>query len=447
MCAVQLLHGPPGARAATVAVVAPPPAFSTQDVVFTAAPGEQNDVSVGRTDDYDARRVAVVTISDAGAVITPGAGCQAVDPHTVACTVLFLVGVVRADLGDGNDELHTIPSDSGQPPQLLAVVANGGPGDDVLDVRQRGAGVLDGGGGRDELYGGALDDFLTDGDRDDATGADAPGPDVLDGGGPSVAGFNDGGDLVSYEQRTNPVVVDLAGGGSAGETGEGDVVRNIESVFGGTGPDRLAGTDGPNYLTGGKGLDTLIGRGGNDVFGGVPANLTYSMILRLPYPGNGARGDAVSCGTGDDEIWNPGSGNYIEPACEHVRVPRRVRGVRVGLAWMPAYPQRQGSSLRYSFGCSADEDWDTDLWRGVKCPGTVTLREVAASSRLLAIGATRALDPFDYEARLRLTALGRRLAARHQRVDMVLRISGHNMPNTHWVIRLTLPRQPSRRHA
>jgi hypothetical protein len=303
------------------------------------------------------------------------------------------------------------------PHALFAIVANGGPGDDLLaggGTRMQGyEGALDGGGGRNQLYGGPFSDYLTDGDRDGAQDSGAPGPDVLDGGRSN--------DAVRYQQRTAAVRVDLASDRPAGERNEGDTVRNIESVFGGAGADQLSGTNGPNLLAGGPGHDRLVGRGGDDGFGGAAFG---GIWLSTPIEGTAA-GDAISCGSGVDSIWRPERGEYIEPRCEALTLPSGNAN---------AYPALHGRSLTEKTVCPIpEESRDT-------CSGTVTIRDTARRHRLLAAGAIpRTGGETGILAHLRLTTTGRRLAARRQGVLATIRIRGHNLPRASWKIRLKLP--------
>jgi Ca2+-binding RTX toxin-like protein len=128
---------------------------------------------------------------------------------------------------------------------------------------------------------------MTDGDRDDAVGDAAPGPDLLDGG-------SDGcclilpGDRVSCRGRTAPISVDLADEKADGEAGEGDILRGIESVEGGSGDDQLLGNDRGNAFIGRIGSDRLVGRGGDDTL----------------VPGRG--GGPIACSDGSDVVNQPG---------------------------------------------------------------------------------------------------------------------------------------------
>jgi Ca2+-binding RTX toxin-like protein len=253
-----------GAHASTVSVV---DAEHGREVVFTAAPGELNDVALRWRS--NAPNPPVKEISDSGSVVTPGAGCVSIDAHTVRCEG----GLDRVMLDDGDDRLTVAGSLAG------SVIASGGPGDDQLSGSTR-EDELDGGPGRDDLRGRAGYDLL-------AGGADA---DVVDGG--------SGRDRISYADHTEAVFVDLGRRRGQGASQEGDRIQGVESVVGGAGDDVLKGDEDGNDLDGGPGADRLFGREGSDLLSG---------------------GDArTSCGPGDDMIDVP-TGEYLDADCEHIR--------------------------------------------------------------------------------------------------------------------------------
>lgn len=106
-----------------------------------------------------------------------------------------------------------------------------------------------------------------------------PGRDILDGGG--------GRDFAEYSDKTDSVVVDLSGPGDIRVMVGGreeDILRNIESVIGGSGNDTLTGSVGANALSGGAGDDILVARGGLDVLlGGEGADtFVFARISDSP---------------------------------------------------------------------------------------------------------------------------------------------------------------------
>ena len=119
--------------------------------------------------------------------------------------------------------------------------ANGGPAADGTPGTFMRAGLY-GGAGNDTLIGGA-------------------GADYLDGGA--------GNDTASYAGSA-AVTVNLGGAAAAvvnaGGDAEGDVLKNIENITGGTNGDILHGNAKANVLTGGGGGDSMTGYGGADTF-------------------------------------------------------------------------------------------------------------------------------------------------------------------------------------
>lgn len=172
----------------------------------------------------------------------------------------FLIAPVTADLttdvatGEGRDTMKGIEGLlAGLSPSTLignsgANLMIGGPGNDVL----RGGGgddVLDGGPGADELYGEAGVDRLIG----------LGGDDLLDGG--------SGVDLADYSSSVTGVKVSLVSNRSSGDSGV-DVLRSVEDIAGGSGPDTLVGDGNSNILIGQAGNDHLFGNGSADLLVG-----------------------------------------------------------------------------------------------------------------------------------------------------------------------------------
>ena len=158
--------------------------------------------------------------------------------------------------GSGNDTI----TGSGAANRLY-----GGGGDDAL-VGGIGHDVLYGGAGNDRLDGGAGNDGLLGEAGDDTLLADAGYDDMFGG---------DGSDTADYSGRTAPLNLTLVNDPTRndGESGEMDVLRDVEHAVGGSGADTITGSAAANRLTGGGGDDVLQGQGGDDAFvGGLGAD-------------------------------------------------------------------------------------------------------------------------------------------------------------------------------
>jgi len=258
----------------------------------------------------------------------------------------------------------------------------GGPGNDQLFGGDGDPVYLDGGGGQDQLYGGRSDETLTDGDQDGAPADMAPGPDTLDGGG--------GSDTLSYDGRKQPVTVRIGAnpGGNAGEAGEHDTVSDIESVTGGSAEDLLVGDQRANVLDGGGGDDILDGQGGGDVLLG------------------GAGFDALVCGGGVDAVERPQAAELLSRECEQGRFwwdcDRFGCGSRMWVRVQPRGTQRR--ALKFRIECPYIYDG-----ANIRCHGTIALREAAGRHRLLGRGRFRhdhPSDKFTFSAPLSLTRVG-----------------------------------------
>jgi Ca2+-binding RTX toxin-like protein len=419
------------ASAATVAVQ------GESLVLYTAAPGEHNDLTV--TGSLDG-----VTLDDAGAgvSVTAGRGCDQLGPHTARCYPHGDAPGVDVFAGDEDDTVRSIDSAGA----TVSLTASGEGGDDSLqasaggsnldggpgaDTLQGGAGIdhLIGGPGADTLSGGAgNDEFTPDGD------GTAPAPDVVDGG-PGVDG-------VSYDDRTTPVDVDLERVGGNGSPGENDTIRGIENVRSGSGSDHLRGDSQPNLLassplssgtapehdvvdgrggddqiegsegddvlTGGAGGDSIDSNGGADSLSGGPGDDGIDLTDAAPR--------SLRCGPGDDLVNYPRVREPIHPECETVqvdalyllvgtrlgRVPGGTGGVRtVEVSWFPGFtnlPCRVVARLSRP-GSGAP------LGRG---------------SALL-----RPATRYTTTLRLHLSAVGRRVLASRKRVPLRLSLDGH----------------------
>lgn len=120
--------------------------------------------------------------------------------------------------------------------------------------------ILDGGDGNDTLHAGAGNDRQYGGAGSDNLMGSA-GMDLLDGG--------EGGDYAYYSSSDSAVQVDLGAETTSGGHAEGDVLLDIEHVWGSAWNDNINGDASSNYLLGASGNDTLSGGGGADgLYGG-----------------------------------------------------------------------------------------------------------------------------------------------------------------------------------
>src|SRR4051812_9134513 len=331
---------------------------ATDRLVYTAAPGESNHVTLEQG-------ATQVRVTDATAAVTKpatvpaGVTCVSDGANVVACTGIEAGKLSLGDLDDSATVTGALPTiigggtgsddlTGGDGPDTITTgpgtseLADGGGGSDTLDgsparfATLRGgsgadtltgpsgmgcstrfaSGLLEGGNDDDKLIGGSGLNALFGGAGDDAiTGG--PQSDTIDGGfGADDIRGGDGQDTISYISRTEGVGVNLLDGvaldgstndvGSGANAGKRDFVHaDVEIVIGGNGPDDLKGSDGPNGLGGGPGADVLDGAGGTDVLcgdaQGAPLASSFGLVLcSTPAPGGGR--DTLRGGTGDDVL-------------------------------------------------------------------------------------------------------------------------------------------------
>ena len=361
---------PGGAWAATVELVYEEPipgiAESAYALSVVAARGEANRITVASNSDAFA-------VTDAGAPLTAGDGCQEVPRGGVRCPTpqpardrsVFLDG------GDGGDRLALGPQLTG-----TATEVRGGSGADLVF----------GGAEHDLLFGGAGADGLVGGTGFDELDG-GPGGDVLYGG--------PGTDTASYQQRRTPVQVDLAAG-TGGGSGEGDTLGEIEEVVGGRGADDLRGSSEPDALLGGEGpgRDRADGRGGDDV-----------VIAHRAIGGPGddsVDGRSLSCGAGQDAVYrgrHKAPGPFPRP-CEF------VVAVFLVLRAQPVATARR--AVTFAVRCNGP----------MGCRGALELRDGRGRLGRARFTVRRGRDP----ARLKRVVI--RLARSPTRRVVTLRISG-----------------------
>jgi hypothetical protein len=384
--------------------------FGCSDVatlIYEAAPGEANAVSV-------VQRGEGIAVHDT-APITHDKSCKDTpDPGTIVCEPVHLIAA-SFDLGDGDDRLEQVPPDTG-------VDVNAGPGDDLIDLRAGGAGVLRGGEGDDDIRAGAQGSAMVGG----------PGADTMVGGASNA-------DFVSYADHTAPVTVTQDGIANDGAAGEGDnVMSGIEQLEGGSGDDDLTGTDGidninglngndhidggdgADFLEGGGGADTIEGGAGSDNITGYVAGLGVNLDdpgYAPPAPaaadgpgtllgGDGSdvvRGgpatDHIDPGEGSDRVEGSGGGDTVHArdasldlvTCTHKGAEGSAELDERDLARRCATVDRTGvAAPKYLLVAQTDSDPDGVIHVGIGCSqdqaagcdGTLRLRR--SGGRLLA---------------------------------------------------------------
>lgn len=257
-CALSVILAP-AARGATVT------ANDASGVVFTAAPGERNVVTVDREGPLGS--IGVVVRDTGGALLIPGVGCVFAGLDTSICIDGEEKARHHVELGDGDDSASVV---------LFRASIDGGPGDDVLTS---GRGI------RDSVRGGPGDDVLTDlGGRQDALYYDERTGDLdldLVAGSGGEAGESD--TVTGFEQvyagSGDDSIVAGAGVGIAGGAGDDELAVESGALEGGAGDDELHGGTGTTYLDGGPGADLLDGGGGDDsvTYFGRPSGVNVDL--------------------------------------------------------------------------------------------------------------------------------------------------------------------------
>jgi Ca2+-binding RTX toxin-like protein len=303
--ALVLFGAAEGALAATVSV------SSAHRLIFTAAPGEANVVTMGISG-------ANVVVNDSGAPLTVGAGCAAAGTNQATCA-----GVTRitAALGDADDQFHNntaIPSrvsgdggndiiHGGTGPDALLGEAGidqlfGHEGDDTLNTRGGLADLADCGPGNDTLVYDSLDHVSTTCEN---TGPTPPPP------GPGTAPPPPSGAPVippAPPGSKDPAGFSLPNGACPTRflgTANGDRIDGTDQgdrMFGMAGDDVLNALGGDDCLLGMDGKDSLYGAGG--------ADLLYGAAGR----------DFMSGGAGADRMWGEDGSDRMSGGSGHDRM-------------------------------------------------------------------------------------------------------------------------------
>ena len=330
---------------------------------FRAAPGEANDVTVGRLPSGEMR------FSDAAAPVEASGRCRQLGPSEAACPADYDGAVY---LEDGDDRVRSGAASSAEGGAGDDVLIGstgiewleGGPGNDTMDARA-GHDSLEGGDGSDTMDGGPGDDRMA-GDADFARTA-MPHRDVLRGG--------EGHDVVSYSAHEVPVRVDLSQPGRpAGAEGENDEISGFEGAAGGTARNELIGDDANNSLELRSGGGMAVGGGGNDIIGvGTGSSVRSIEAVVDAGPGHDridayhSRGARLGCGPDFDRVVGSELGT-LAPDCEII-APIDFPSLEAPV--LRPYPRVRGDRAVFRIGCPED------INSNHPCRGRILLRDVA----------------------------------------------------------------------
>ena len=191
-------------------------------------------------------------------VLMGGAGADTLDGGTGLDTADYSASVNRVSvniLGGSAQTAHA----AGDTLINIENLSGSNFGDDLRG--DFGNNVLSGNGGKDTLIGYNGDDALYGG----------AGRDILNGG--NGADIVDGGDSVDqarYNGSTAAVQINLLDGTATGGQAEGDIITNVENLFGSSHNDTLYGDGNNNAIFGHTGDDFLAGNGGiSKLYGGA----------------------------------------------------------------------------------------------------------------------------------------------------------------------------------
>ena len=213
-----------------------------------------------------------------------------------------------ADIEDATEQTYTVAmADVGQRLQVVVRYTDANDTDETLTAAtvsaaasnandpviddNDDANIVDGNEDDDPFLAGLAGSQRINGLGGDDTLVGRAGADILDGG--------DGRDIAYYFSDFAGIEINLETGTGKGGTAEGDVLINIEDIWGGSGNDRLTGNNAENQLLASSGNDTLDGGAGNDNLDGGFGDDTLT---------GGAGNDDLN-GSFDDDTLDGGEGN------------------------------------------------------------------------------------------------------------------------------------------
>ena len=212
-----------------------------------------------------------------------------------------------ADIGDATEQTYTVAmADVDQRLQVVVRYTDNNGADETLTAATVSAAASNANDPFIEaaniVKGTADDDFISraDGDPDNRRLNGLGGDDILESGiRADILDGGDGGDTAYYFSDSTGIEINLETGTGKGGHAEGDVLINIEDIWGGSGNDRLTGNNAENQLLASSGNDTLDGGAGNDGLFGSFGDDTL----------DGGDGNDSLDGSFDDDTLDGGEGN------------------------------------------------------------------------------------------------------------------------------------------
>jgi Ca2+-binding RTX toxin-like protein len=258
--------------AGTVSVVAAPDPPFHPVAVFTAEPGETNQLDV----------TIFMVFTDTGAPLTAGDGCASLGPNSAFC----FSANVDAYLRDGNDDARFIVNGIGR---LFA-----GNGNDHV--------IADSFGSYTVVYGENGDDDIAANGEGGQIADGGPGDDIVRAGGffGNSWGYGRGGsDTIYFSVATSGV--GLLDGGDGPDTILAHPSGEQSTALGGNGDDTIViqttppvVPGGSYFISGGNGDDTLVGGPFDDTIDG--GNGSDSIDA------SDGGADTIACGAGNDVV-------------------------------------------------------------------------------------------------------------------------------------------------
>jgi Ca2+-binding RTX toxin-like protein len=244
-------------------------------LVFTAAPGERNQLAIFDSTGNSSVPSDVYSVDDRPPAAA-GPGCHG-DPGQLVTCDRADVTAVTIELGDGDD--------SGGASVAVPAMVNGGPGVDALS--SPGEGAVTGGPGDDLIY-------LYATGASHAAISGGPGTDKLwlyDAPGPGDAGSSQPGFRIRPDGLANDGLL---------RDPRANVAADIENMVGSSRADQLFGTAADNEISGGTGPDAIVAGAGDDKVDLI--DVYESAHVRDIYAHYADWADHVSCGPGQDRV-------------------------------------------------------------------------------------------------------------------------------------------------